>query len=76
MAAMADSVSLKMAADADFVCSEEFIGIIIKRRRRWLAIVPGCACCSPTEILGAYRNRTQAAIALAEYAEFNGFTVH
>jgi hypothetical protein len=73
---MSDSLSLKVAADADFVRAEEFTGIVIKRRRRWLAIVPGCACCWPTEILGAYRSRTQAAIALAEYAEVNGFTVH
>jgi hypothetical protein len=73
---MTDNLSLKVAADADFVWADEFSGIIIKRRRRWLAIVPGCACCWPTEILGAYRSRTQAAIALAEYTEFNGFTVH
>jgi hypothetical protein len=73
---MTDSLSLKVVADADFVCADDFTGIIIKRRRRWLAIVPGCACCWPTEVLGAYRSRTQAAIALAEHAEFNGFTVH
>jgi hypothetical protein len=73
---MTDNLSLKVAADADFVRAEEFTGIIIKRRRRWLAIVPGCACWAPTEVLGAYCSRTEAAIALAEYAEFNGFTVH
>jgi len=66
-------------ADADLVCAEDFTGIIIKRRRRWLAIVPGCPCCAPTEILGRYATRTDAAIALAENADaydVNGSVVH
>jgi hypothetical protein len=30
---MTDSLSLKVVADADFVCADDFTGIIIKRRQ-------------------------------------------
>jgi len=66
-------------ADADFVWTEDFTGVIIEHRRRWLAVILGCPCCAPTEILGPYNTRTQTAIALADHAEvFNveGFIEH
>jgi hypothetical protein len=53
----------------DFVWTDGFTGVILKRRHRWLAVIPGCPCCVPTEVLGSYSTRTQAAIALAEEAE-------
>jgi hypothetical protein len=33
-------------ADADFVCTEEFTGVITEHPRGWLAVIPGCSCCS------------------------------
>ena len=41
-----------------FVVAEDFFtGVIIKRRRRWQAVVLGCPCCVPIENLGCYETR-------------------